>query len=80
MRILAFVEGAPVIRKILEHQRLWDIAARPPPKGKGPIVIADEEPMVVYSENQVIEYEEAPLGGGVQHRHGHGLPVRDPGA
>ena len=59
MRILAFVEEEPVIRKILERPGLWDIAARPPPKGKGPPVTADEEPIIVYGNSRVIEYEEA---------------------
>ena len=59
MRILAFIEEEAVIRKILEHLGLWDIPARTPKQGRGPPVIADEEPVFEYADSMVIEYEEA---------------------
>ena len=54
-----FIEEAAVIRKILEHLGLWDIPKRPPRQGRGPPVNVAEEPLVVYADSQVIEYEEA---------------------
>jgi hypothetical protein len=59
MRILAFIEEAAVIRKILDHLGLWDVPKRQPKRGREPPVIAVEEPLLVYADSQVIEYEEA---------------------
>lgn len=58
MRILAFIEEAAVIRKILDHLGLWDIPKRQPKQGRGPPVIV-EAPLLVYADTQVIEYEDA---------------------
>ena len=59
MRIVAFIEDAPVIRRILEHLRLWDIPPRSPPaSGRSPPAAAGEELPLVYSDKQVIAYEE----------------------
>jgi hypothetical protein len=59
MRILAFIEDAPVIRRILDHLGLWDIPKRRPQRGRGPPVTAAEDALLVYADSQVIEYEEA---------------------
>jgi hypothetical protein len=59
MRILAFIEDAPVIRRILDHLGLWDIPKRQPQRGRGPPVTAAEDALLVYADSQVIEYEEA---------------------
>ena len=48
-----------MIRKILEHLGLWVIPPRPPRQGRGPPVIIEQEPLLVYADSQVIEYEEA---------------------
>jgi hypothetical protein len=32
MRILAFIEGEEVIKKILKHLGLWEVQPRPPPQ------------------------------------------------
>lgn len=58
MRVIAFIEEAAVIRKILEHLGLWVISPRPPRQGRGPPVIVEHEPLLVYTDSQVIEYEE----------------------
>jgi len=59
MRIVAFIEDAVVIRKILDHLGLWDAPLRPPQRGRGPPVIVAEEPLLEYADSQVIEYTEA---------------------
>lgn len=59
MRILAFIEEAPVIRRILEHLGLWEIPKRHPKQGRGPPVIAVEDALLVCADSQVIEYQEA---------------------
>jgi hypothetical protein len=33
MRILAFIENDQLIKKILKHLGLWEVKARPPPRG-----------------------------------------------
>lgn len=55
MRMLAFIEEAAVIRKILDHLGLWDIQKRMPKRGREPPLIAVEEAMVVYADSQVVE-------------------------
>jgi hypothetical protein len=63
MRVLAFIEEAAVIRKILDHLGLWDIPKRQPKQGGEPKVIAEpalsvvegEDALMVYAESQVIE-------------------------
>jgi hypothetical protein len=59
MRVLAFIEEAAAIRKILDHLGLWDIPKRQPKRGREPPVIAVEDALVVYADSQVIEYEAA---------------------
>lgn len=59
MRILAFIEEKTVIRGILEYLGLWDIPQRQPRQERGPPLTVDAEPMLVYADSQVIEYEEA---------------------
>jgi hypothetical protein len=67
MRILAFIEEAAVIRKILDHFGLWDVAKRQPKWGREPSEIAEpalsvveeEDVLLVYADSQVIEYKEA---------------------
>ena len=66
MRVLAFIEEAAVIRKILDHLGLWDIPKRQPKRGREPPVIGElvlsgveGEPLLVYADSQVIEYQEA---------------------
>jgi hypothetical protein len=59
MRILAFIEEATVIRKILDHLGLWDVPKRQPKRGREPPVIAVEDALLVYADSQVIEYDEA---------------------
>ena len=67
MRVLAFIEEAAVIRKILDHLGLWDVAKRQPKRGREPPVIAEpalsvvegEDALLVYADSQVIEYQEA---------------------
>lgn len=59
MRILAFIEEEPVIRRILDHLGLWDVPKRQPQCGRGPPVIVEAEPALVYADSQIIEYEEA---------------------
>jgi hypothetical protein len=44
MRVLAFIEEAAVIRKILDNLGLWDVAKRQPKRGREPpgvAVVAD---------------------------------------
>ena len=41
MRILAFIEEASVVRKILDHFGLWDFQKRQPKWGREPPVIAE---------------------------------------
>ena len=57
MRILAFIEEASVIRKILDHLGLWDVPKRQAKRGREPPVIAVEDALLVYADSQVIEYE-----------------------
>ena len=66
MRILAFIEEAAVIRKILDHLGLWDVPKRQPKRGREPPVVgelalsgAEREPLLMYADSQVIEYQEA---------------------
>jgi len=67
MRILAFIEEAAVIRKILEHLGLWDVPKRQPKQGRSPPVTVEPvlsgvegtEPKLEYADSQVTEYEEA---------------------
>ena len=59
MRILAFIEEAAVIRKILDHLGLWDVHKRERKRGREPPVVAVEDAMVVCADSQVVEYEEA---------------------
>ena len=59
IRILALIEEAAVIRKILDHLELWDVPKRQPKRGREPPVIAVEDALLVYADSQVIEYEEA---------------------
>ena len=56
MRILAFIEEAAVIRKILDHLGLWDVPKRQPKRWREPPVVGAEEPLLVYADSQVIEY------------------------
>ena len=58
-RVLAFIEEAAVIRKILDHLGLWDIPKRQPKRGREPPVVAVEDALLVYADSQVIEYQEA---------------------
>ena len=59
MRVLAFIEEAAVIRKILDHLGLWDVPKRQPKRGREPPVVAVEDALLVYANSQVIEYQEA---------------------
>jgi len=59
MRILAFIEEAAVIRKILDYLGLWDVAKRQAKRGREPPVIAVEDALLVCADSQVIEYKEA---------------------
>ena len=59
MWVLAFIEEAVVIRKILEHLGLWDVPKWQSKRGREPPVIAVEDALLVYADNQVIEYQEA---------------------
>ena len=61
MRVLAFIEEAPVIRRILDHLGLWDVTKRQPKRERErePPVTAEAEPLLVYADSQVIEYQEA---------------------
>ena len=59
MRVLAFIEEAAVIRKIIDHLGLWDVPKRPPKRGREPPVTAEAEPLLVYADSQVMEYQEA---------------------
>jgi hypothetical protein len=59
MRILVFIEDAPVIRRILDHLGLWDIPKRQTQRGREPPVTAAEDTLLVYADSQVIEYEAA---------------------
>ena len=59
MRVLAFIEEAAVIRKILDHLGLWDVPKRQPKRGREPPVVAVEDALLVYADSQVIEYQEA---------------------
>ena len=59
MRILAFIEESAVIRKILDHLGLWDVPKRQPKRGREPPVTVEAEPLLVYADSQVVEYEEA---------------------
>ena len=59
MRILAFIEEAAVIHKILDHLGLWDVPKRQPKQGREPPVVAVEDALLVYADNQVVEYDEA---------------------
>lgn len=67
MRILAFIEEAVVIRKILDHLGLWDVPKRQPKQGRGPPMtvkpalsgVEGAEPQLEYADSQLIEYEEA---------------------
>jgi len=34
MKLISVIENEDVIKKILKHLGLWDLKARPPPKGK----------------------------------------------
>ena len=36
MKILSFIEGEEIIKKILKHLGLWDVKQRPPPKAHAP--------------------------------------------
>jgi len=59
MRVLAFIEDAAVIRKILDHLGLWDVPKRQPKRGRESPVTVEAEPLLVYADSQVVEYEEA---------------------
>ena len=49
MKVVAFIEEAPVIEKILRHCELWkDPPVRPPPEAKPPPVLQVEEPKLDY--------------------------------
>jgi len=45
--------------RLLDHLGLWDVPKRRPQRGRGPPVIVEAEPVLVYADSQVIEYEEA---------------------
>ncbi|MDI6755782.1 MAG: hypothetical protein QME78_15470 [Thermodesulfobacteriota bacterium] len=52
MKIISFIEDEEVIEKILKHLGLWDVKARPPPKGKvssPSISIADSDSQIPFS-------------------------------
>jgi hypothetical protein len=36
MKVIAVIEDAQIIKKILNHLDLWDLKVRPPPKAKAP--------------------------------------------
>jgi hypothetical protein len=36
MRVISFIEGQDVIKRILKHLGLWEVKPRPPPKATGP--------------------------------------------
>ena len=59
MRVLAFIEEAAVILKILGHPGLWDVPKRQLKRGREPPVITVEDALLVYADSQVIKYEEA---------------------
>ena len=67
MRILAFIEEAAVICKILDHLGLWDVPKRQPKRGREPPMVAvpalsvveGEDAILVYADSQVTEYEAA---------------------
>ena len=52
MKVISFIEDEGVIEKILKHLGLWDVKARPPPKGKVPspsISIDDSDSQIPFS-------------------------------
>jgi hypothetical protein len=53
MKIVSFIEGEEVIEKILRHLGLWDVKARPPPKGKAPPVSIERDD----SDGQVSSFD-----------------------
>jgi hypothetical protein len=59
MRVLAFIEEAAVIRKILDHPGLWDVPKRQPKRGREAPVVAVEDALLVYADSKVVEYDEA---------------------
>jgi hypothetical protein len=38
---------------------LWDVPKRQPKRGREPPVTVEAEPLLVYADSQVIEYQEA---------------------
>jgi hypothetical protein len=50
MRVISVIENDEIIKKILKHLDLWDIKARPPPKGAN-ATPPDSHPD--YSDSQV---------------------------
>ena len=49
MRIIAFIEDEPLVKKILKHLDLWDVKRRPPPRANSP----PTEAFIIYDEFSV---------------------------
>ena len=54
MRIIAFIDDADVVKKILKHLGLWVQKARPPPKANSPPMAS--EYYIDYSTSQLPEF------------------------
>jgi hypothetical protein len=48
MKVIAVIEDAPIIKKILNHLDLWDVKRKPPPRANAPppeaFIISDDSP------------------------------------
>jgi len=74
MKVISVIENEDVIRKILKHLGLWDLKARPPPKGK-----TVSKTIIDYSQSQLplsddyLYYDEEPACA----LHADRFPVED---
>ena len=59
MRVIAFIEEQPVIRKILSHLGLWDIHNHDPPKPRADPITTFESEFTIdttYSQLPLTDY------------------------
>jgi hypothetical protein len=47
MRIIAFIEDSPLVKKILKHLSLWDVKRKPPPRANDP----PSEAFIIYDQS-----------------------------